>query len=284
MCIKEKAIANILKQPKFNLTRYMTLDIFCKCIENDSMLFNKPKNWRKSFDPFEDIISRFEKIENNVVFGLDITKDIYAQCWNSGDECDGMWRNFASLDKGVMVKTTNYKVVEWVINFLIKKQCFSDKKIYIRDSEIADSLSEIIKFEKVDYKEINELIKDMSSILKLDENNDITSELENFCTSGDYIKFLSKKGKHYKYEQEYRILLNDPYRSSKIEIKDDKLFVTRFNEIIKEIVFSPKFDDCEFEFYKNKLIDEYGIKVNIKKSTLYDVDNYFKNSNLRTKN
>lgn len=78
---------------KFNnksLYRYMKLDIFCKCLKNDSMIFSKPSVWREKFDPFEDILSNFETEELN----LDITNNIFAQCWNSGTECDGMWRNY----------------------------------------------------------------------------------------------------------------------------------------------------------------------------------------------
>ncbi|WP_193210114.1 hypothetical protein [Aliarcobacter butzleri] len=54
------------------------------------MIFSKPSVWREKFDPFEDILSNFETEELN----LDITNNIFAQCWNSGTECDGMWRNY----------------------------------------------------------------------------------------------------------------------------------------------------------------------------------------------
>lgn len=274
--VKAKSISNIIKTT-LTLSRYMTLETFCKCIQNDSMIFSKPFVWRESYDPFEDILSNFQ----TDTLSLDIANNIFAQCWNSGDECDGMWRNYASLENGVMIRTTESDVVEQLIDFVISKGCFQNTDTYRNDTEIINQLSNDIKFFRVEYIDTNNIVSKMESLLEFN-NSDINQNLEKLLTSGNYIKLLSYKRKHYEYEKEYRIVLQA--REPLIIDNSDKIFVTGFKKLVNEIIFSPKFDECQFEFYKNKLLNTYGFKnEQIKKSDLYDVKKFLKNSKLKLK-
>lgn len=105
--------------------------------------------------------------------------------------------------------------------------------------------------------------------------------MEKLLSSKNYIKLLALKRKHYKYEEEYRIILQ---AREPLNINNDKILVKGFKKLIKEIIFSPRFDECQFEFYKNKLVKEFDFKdVQIKKSDLYNVKKILNNSNSKLK-
>ena len=94
----------------------------------------------------------------------------------------------------------------------------------------------------------------------------------------EYVDFFKFKRSEFSYEKEYRFLV---YLTKNKNVIDKYKYIHNFKEYIDEVVFSPMFDNCQYEFYKKKLIEDYDINENkISKSTMFDLDFHLKGTNL----
>lgn len=243
------------------LTRYMPLNIFCICLKNDSLQFSKPSTWTKKYDVFEDLLSAIKYEQTNEMGNIqlcsveDLVKNYYAQCWNIGSECEGMWKSHTGgLDNGVMIKIKLENLIKLIVN------------------SFYDEINEVdnIKFIKMQYENTKNIV------------NSANIYLENVFTKGqkveEYINFFKFKRREFSYEKEYRFLLNLIENKN---VSDKNKCILGFKEYIDEIIFSPRFDCSQYEFYKKKLIEDYDINENIiSKSTMFNLKFHLEGTNL----
>jgi len=99
----------------------MPTDRLFQNLKNKSDLFSMQFTWG-DFDTFEDLLSRLQSKENN---GFVVTDNIFAQCWNAGCECDGMWKNYTSsqLDDGVMIESDSNTILSSLKDIISKLKC-----------------------------------------------------------------------------------------------------------------------------------------------------------------
>lgn len=105
------------------LTRYMPLNVFCTCLTNDSLRLSKPRTWVEKYDVFEDLLSNVKYKKTNEIDQIEIcdleslTQNYYAQCWNIGSECEGMWKSHTGgLDNGIMIKMKLENLIELIVD------------------------------------------------------------------------------------------------------------------------------------------------------------------------
>lgn len=243
------------------LTRYMPLNVFCTCLTNDSLRLSKPRTWVEKYDVFEDLLSNVKYKKTNEIDQIEIcdleslTQNYYAQCWNIGSECEGMWKSHTGgLDNGIMIKMKLENLIELIVD------SFYD------EIKKADD----IKFIKMQYINTKNIINDVNEYLK--------DVFENGKYIEKYVDSLKLKRSEFLYEKEYRFLV---YLCENKNVKDKYKYINNFKQHIDKVVFSPMFDDCQYEFYKKKLIEDYNINENkISKSTMFDLDFHLKGTNL----
>jgi len=231
--IKENLLFDITSNTK--IYRIIPLKYFLEMLDTKHLLFKKPELWD---DPYENFISKESFLDENnrtVDFNIDM---LYAQCWTYNPECDGMWRNYASLESGVKIETT----VELLLEVLKAKEehdtnYYVGKVCYEKQEGIIDFLND------------DKFVSWLTS-----KNHQILAEI------------LCMKRDEFSYEKEVRAMILD------FDSKEDILKV-EFNplELINKIEFAPKTSDCEFNCLKDMLITKYRInKSKISRSTLYD--------------
>ncbi len=241
------------------LQKYFKIDRFFDGLEKNKTTFQEPKNWD---DPFEDFISKLENNNINAsVQGLNITKGIYAQSWISKkSECDGMWRNFASLDDGILIYTKAEKIIENLFEYLIDIQTFDDKNHFTGRFDIQQQLKGSIDLRKIDYL----YDKDIATLF--------TQKTEH--TNYDYdevaLNLLSKKRREFEYENEYRLFV----KQGSLKPPNDKyLELGYLKNAIDKIVFSPLMDNDKVCQLTKTLVLKYNFKEEqILKSNLYNID------------
>jgi hypothetical protein len=249
------------------LQKYIKLHRFYNNLKTNTSTFQRPSSWE---DPFEDFLSKLTNHHPNAyVNNLNITNGIYAQCWISKTtECDGMWRNFASLDRGIMIHTTLEKIITNLFQYLIDQSVFSNTKIYQTSYDIQNTLNYSVNIRKVKYltdKKIADLFSQKTFLANV--NYDLAS-----------INLLSKKRKEFEYENEYRLFISQ----ENLKLPEVPfLELGYFNNSITKVVASPKMNEKDFEVLKQKLIHLYGFKNSqIKKSDLYNIDEFKRKYNL----
>lgn len=238
------------------LTRYMPLKTFIKCLRSDSLRVSRPKTWKSSYDVFEDLLSSVSyKKMNEICSSENLTKDYYAQCWNIGDECEGMWKSHTQgLDNGVMIKIKLENLIKMYI-FSLSNEIDSDRNF---------------KFLKVKYVKTEEIVGQAENYLK--------DVFDKGCNASNYIDFFKLKRIEFEYEKEYRFLIE---LSKNNDIDKDNRYIKDFISNIEEVVFSPKFDYANYLWYKEKLVKDYEItEGKISKSTMFDLSHHLKNSSL----
>lgn len=249
------------------LQKYFSIERFFDGLQKDKSTFQEPKNWD---DPFEDFISKLQNNNDNAyVQGLNITKGIYAQSWISKkSECDGMWRNFASLDDGVLIYTKAESIIENLFQYLIDIGTFNDSTPFKDRFDIQQQLKGSIDLRKIEYLHD----KDIASLFtQKTENADLNyNEVA--------INLLSKKRKEFEYENEYRLFV----KQELLKLPNDKyLELGYLTKMIDKVVFSPLMSDKKVCHFSKKLILEYNFKEEqISKSNLYNINSFKQKYNL----
>ena len=121
MDAEERMIKNILNglSPDTKIYRVVNVDRFFELIEERKLILVKPHKWD---DPFENLLSKTIAINSKGErIGFSITNDFFGQCWTLRKECDGIWRNYASLNNGVRLETTVRKLLSVLFNYESKK-------------------------------------------------------------------------------------------------------------------------------------------------------------------
>ena len=162
--------------------RAIKLDYFYDMVSGKSnswqsfLRFSKPKDWD---DPCEnallDSIYTKEKDFDSV---SDIsTYHFYAYCWTMKNECDGFWRNYASLDNGVIISTTVRKLLQAII-------------YYIPGLENTENM---LFVGKVEYHDMGGLKNEIEKIFKKNKK---------------YYESLLLKREEFDYEREVRVMID----------------------------------------------------------------------------
>ena len=276
-----KQIAQSLCEP-IKLYRYMPIDRLFQNLKTDSDIFSMPFAWN-DFDPFEDLLSKVVSQNNN---GFNITEYLYAQCWNAGIECDGMWKNYTSqsLDDGVMIESDNITILTSLIEQLSKSKMFQNNEVYHNQGEIENQIISMISIEKVKYLNHKEIINELE---KHFENLDaISQQLDDLLNQNAIYQILALKREHFSYENEYRIFIQlfENQMEEFTKIGTNRILMPNFKSRIKQIVFSPKISCEKFQCFRSQLIQDYKFNENmISKSKMYDLDELLKNSKLKRK-
>lgn len=235
-------IANLLNDldPEQNIYRVFRLNRFFDLVKNKRLTLSKPYKWD---DPFENILGNaiIEKSESeSISFGL--TNRFYGQCWTRKKECDGMWRNYASLNSGVIVQTTADKLLSAFYN---------EQNQY---SEISYFLGNVIYCHD-------------SKIIQLLSNRQFESWITD-TTGKNPAKTLLIKREEFRYEEEVRLLYSDYERN---HIEDDFVnFNIAAKDLFTELVFAPKITLYRYMAYREFLIKMGFDEKVIKQSKLYD--------------
>lgn len=270
------------------LYRYIPIDRLFQNLKSDSDIFSMPFAWN-DFDPFEDLLTKVVSQSNN---GFNITEHLYAQCWNAGIECDGMWKNYTSknLDDGVMIESDNITILISLIEQLSKSKMFQNNEVYQNQSEIENQITSMISIEKVKYLNHKEIVvRHENYFAELDKIvSDESIDGLNFLDSiGEGVrKILSIKREHYSYENEFRIFIQlfEKQLEEFNKVPINRILMPNFKSRVKQIVFSPKISYEKFQCFKSQLIRDYDFDENvISKSKMYDLDELLKDSKLKRK-
>lgn len=271
------------------LYRYMPADRFFKNLASNSDLFSMPFAWG-DFDAFEDLLSRLKSKNNN---GFVVTDNIFAQCWNAGHECDGMWKNYTSsqLDDGVMIESDSTTILNSLKSMVSKFKMFKNKEVYMYDSEIESQIDSMVSVEKVEYlthkKIISQYKEYFEQLDKVACGESSEDDLRFLDSTGEGLrKILSIKREHYSYEKEHRVFIQ-PFDDGVKEFKSidsHRILMPEFKSRIKKVIFSPKISENKYNCYKSQLIQEYGFdESKIEKSKMYDLDELLRDSKLERK-
>lgn len=271
------------------LYRYMPTDRLFQNLKNKSDLFSMQFTWG-DFDTFEDLLSRLQSKENN---GFVVTDNIFAQCWNAGYECDGMWKNYTSsqLDDGVMIESDSSTTLSSLRDIFSKFKMFESNDVYLYESEIEDQINSMVSVEKVEYlthkkiiSQYEEYFEQLDKVACGESSEDDLSFLDS--TGEGLRKILSIKREHYSYEKEYRVFIQ-PFDDGAKEFEHidvHRILVPEFKSRIKKVIFSPKISENKYNCYKSQLIQEYGFdERKIEKSKMYDLDELLRDSKLERK-
>lgn len=217
--------------------RFVRTERLFELVETKKIVLVKPWKWD---DPFENFLSKTIVVnKKKEKVGFNVTNDFYGQCWTLKDECDGIWRNYSSLENGARIETSAIKLLSSIYDLAdgeSKLSCFIGRVLYEPDNEIPNFLSGWI----------SQMIVD--------------------STGKEIAKMLLIKREEFSYENEVRLLY------SKEGSKDDGIVEFEVDplDLIVSIMFSPKMKLQDFEKYKNKLIQLGVSEHRISKSTLYD--------------
>lgn len=219
--------------------RVVPVNRFFEIIHSKQLVLVRPKKWE---DPFEDFLSRAEFTnKKGERTGFALTRKFFGNCWTLRAECDGIWRNYASLTDGVRILTTVRNLLEVIY----------DKN---DDSSKISSFIGKVKYKKDE--DIKQFLEDDNFIGWLTD-----------ATGKNVAKTLLFKRNEFTYEQEVRLLFSDGQK--KFKNQDIIKFAIEPLSLIDSILFAPKMSDHLYELYKEKLIKEGFDKTTILKSQLY---------------
>ena len=236
---EERMKENILNGLDENASvfRFVKTDRLFEILKTKKIALVKPWKWD---DPFENFLSKTVVVNKKKErIGFNLTNDFYGQCWTLSDECDGIWRNYSSLENGARIESTTTSLLASIYdmtNDTSKLSCFIGKVVYETDTNIPNMLSQWISQIVIDH------------------------------TGKEIAKMLLIKREEFSYENEVRLLYSkeESKDNDVVEFKIDPLY------LISSIKFSPKMNSGDFERYKKDLI-KYGFSEDkISKSTLYE--------------
>lgn len=263
--IKRKVILKLKENNdlEIQLSRYMSLDRFLKNIKCDSLLFSNPTEWKnKGYDNYEDLLTRAKLPYLYDINGINFFENFFAISWNGEEkENERMWKEYASLESGIRIKVSLKNILFCIIDNFFNVGYFSTK-IYQNENEVIRTIIEKILFFKIVYKDdILETIRNY--LLKINNKKVL-----------DYSHIISLKRNMYSFEDEFRIALDDirvEKFKSQFSLENNSLTIYGINKHINEIVFSPKFDNEEFEKFKKGLELNPMINAKVSKSKIYDL-------------
>lgn len=229
----------------YRITKY---DRLLSMIKEKKNVLVRPSLWE---DPYENFLLSGEGIlPNGQKVSLEELKNKhYAQCWSKKEECDGLWRNFRSKD-------------DFAVK--IKVKAFDLFNEFYDMTNGFHSLSYFIG-------QVNYISEDTVKSY-FDENINILSN------SGQYLPFIRAlliKRSQFEYEEEVRLIFNQPSKDDIANVKnpwdgtDLFSYVIDPNLLIDEIIFEPWIDDADFKA-KEKELRTIGYTGKINKSSLYD--------------
>ena len=236
---EERMKDNILNELDENssIFRFVRTDRLFELFNTKKIVLVKPWKWD---DPFENFLSKTIVVNKNKEnIGFNVTNDFYGQCWTLRDECDGIWRNYSSLENGARIETSTIKLLSSIYDMTnggSRLSCFIGRVIYETDKEIPNLLSQWI----------SQMLMD--------------------STGKEIAKMLLIKREEFSYENEVRLLYckEGSNKDDIVEFEVDPL------DLIKRIMFSPKMKQPDFERHKNALIQFGFSEHRISKSTLYE--------------
>jgi hypothetical protein len=238
---EQRMLENILHKldPNQKIYRVISIKRFFELIEDEILVLIKPYKWN---DPFEDLLSKTVTINSKGEhIGFNITKDYYGQCWTLREECDGIWRNYASLDNGVRIETTVKQLLTLLFEYEKKWQnisCFIGKVEYLSESEILSFL------------------QDSNFIHWVTDT-----------TGKNPAKTLLIKRKEFQYEKEVRLLYASRETTDKGSILPVKI---NPKELFQSFCFAPKTPHNLYKMYKQNLENRGYDSSMIFKSKLYE--------------
>jgi TusA-related sulfurtransferase len=239
---ESKPIQYLGVSPEDEIYRYMKADRLFDIFKTKFLILARPCIWD---DPFEDILSRsvLEDKQGGVSKNLSgLSANFFAQCWSKNPSCDGIWKNYATLDYGAKIVSSVGR-----ISYLFNNITHPDKgALFIGEA---------------DYVDISSI---QETIINLRKNwaNDVVST--------EYIaKTLLKKRIEFSYEKEVRIIYFQARREDLNLNNTLSIRVEDINNIIESIEFSPRMHNMVFEAFKDKL-QQLGFKNIISKSCLYE--------------
>lgn len=256
----KKAVMRHCAIPSISLQKYYSMNSFIRSLTNNKFTFQKPSTWE---DPFEDFISKLvNNSESAKVNNISITSDIYAMSTISKlSECNGMWENFAKRN-GVLIRTSSDRIIQSFINYLLKNDLFSDKKVYENNHDIKSVLFSSLRLKKIEYLNDDKIAEFFK---KSTNKNDINYNEFMFDS-------LSKKRIEYEYENEYRFFIVP----SLLKIEEARyLEIGDFKESLIKVVISPHLTSDEYEEKAEYFVEKFNIEKSIiEQSKLYDIDHF----------
>lgn len=224
-------------KPSDRLYRFLRLDRFLDLVSHRILLLRKPHTWD---DPFENFLSKTTIDDNGQSVGFNLTNDYFGQCWTLREECDGMWRNYCSLDCGVRIGTTSEKLIQAIWNgtdTFTPLQTFVGRVRYLDDGSLKAELAGCSEY---------------------------GHPLMNSSGRG-IAQMLLIKRTEFDYEEEVRALVSDDKM-----VGDTKTFVIDPRGFIDSITFAPKMNDTLRDALANHLVSQGFSRNCITRSTLYD--------------
>lgn len=236
---EERMKENILNELDENASvfRFVKIDRLFEIFKTKKIVLVKPWKWD---DPFENFLSKTIVVNKKKErIGFNLTNDFYGQCWTLRDECDGIWRNYSSIENGARIETSAIRLLSSIYDLTnneSKLSCFIGKVVYETNTNITNMLSDWI------------------------------SQLLTDSTGKEIAKMLLIKREEFSYENEVRLLY------SKKESKNKEIAEFKINPLtlISSIMFSPKINPVDFERHKKELIKSGFSENKISKSTLYE--------------
>ena len=267
--------------------RYMKIDRFFEYLRNDEDLFSIPLAWA-DFDPFEDLLSKVESIKGNA---FNITGDLFAQCWNRGLECDGMWKNYTTfaLDDGVMITSSVDVILSNIFSLLYGSEIFSNDSIFQERYDIEKTIESMFYATSVNYLPVDEIVNRYECYFGLLDcmGSGSLGTMDSLPLSFTKIaKLLSIKRMEYSYEKELRIFLqfygNIPKGFNTLPGRG--LLMPGFKNRVMSVAFSPKVSAIKFNCYRETLVKDFGFSQDtISRSNMYDLNSILRISTLNIK-
>jgi hypothetical protein len=238
---KELSFINGLK-PKADIFRIFPIHRFFEMVSNDELTLVSYKKWD---DPLENILKNLTVQNNNTTISFyELLDCVLGQCWSIKPECDGLWKNFASIDSGVSVQVNAMEIFDALTNQDTNKfnrsNWFIGRVKYYTREKLKTILPEKLGFV------LDSTGKELAATMLLKQDA-------------------------FSYEKEVRIIWND--RDKNFQKKGIASFKIPCKKLIKKITFAPKTPICLYNIYKLRLISLGYAKNIIQRSDIYDTFN-----------
>ncbi|MEZ2591647.1 DUF2971 domain-containing protein [Pantoea agglomerans] len=224
-------LTNLLDKPIY---RIMPISRFLQLLEDEVLTLVKPKKWD---DPFENALLNCEiETSDGEVISFAAKDSVYGQCWTFHRETDAMWRIYSHEKDGIRVRTTPRKLLTALRKAEPKNHtlnCFIGKVSYLSKSN---------------------LLSKLQSINLLNPNGAGVAES------------LLYKRTAFSHENEVRLIYSGKDDACTSDIFQ---FPIEPNKLFDRLLFDPRMDDNLRMAYE-LAIEEYGCKVEIRRSNLYD--------------
>lgn len=204
---------------------------------NRRLVLVRPKKWD---DPFENFILRARaSLAYDDSQGLDLTNNVYGQCWSQHPETDAMWRIYSQNKDGVKISSTPEKL----LNALNRSVEGTSGNGYVG---------------KVKYHS-------QKSLANLIEVAHLSSNY--LYTERDMAESLLFKRFEFRHEKEVRLIYCEKEGASQSDLYSFE--VNPFN-LITSIVFDPRMEKDLASVYM-QYIRGIGFDGSVSQSTLYEI-------------